>query len=65
METNEEPTTGKTKIEMVGWCVCDDLKVLKVRGWKELAMDTKAWSDLSENAKNPKRVVVLMEVSKK
>jgi hypothetical protein len=25
--------------------VCNDLKVLKVRNWKELAMDGKAWSD--------------------
>jgi hypothetical protein len=31
--------------------VCNDLKVLKVRNWKELAMDGKAWSDLSEKAK--------------
>jgi hypothetical protein len=31
--------------------VCDDLKVLNVRNWKELAMDRKAWSDLSEKAK--------------
>jgi hypothetical protein len=34
--------------------VCDDLKVLKVRNWKELAMDRKAWSDLSEKAKTHK-----------
>jgi hypothetical protein len=36
LETNGEPTTGKTEIEM------DDIKVLKVRNWKELAMDRKA-----------------------
>jgi hypothetical protein len=30
--------------------VCDDLKVLKVRNWKELTMDRKAWSDLSEKS---------------
>jgi hypothetical protein len=34
--------------------VCDDLKVLKVRNWKELAMDREAWSDLSEKAKTHK-----------
>jgi hypothetical protein len=34
--------------------VCDDLKVLKVRNWKELAMDRKAWNDLSEKAKTTK-----------
>jgi hypothetical protein len=31
--------------------VCDDLKVQKVRNWKELAMDRQAWNDLSEKAK--------------
>jgi hypothetical protein len=25
--------------------VCDDLKAMKVRNWKELVMDRKAWSD--------------------
>jgi hypothetical protein len=30
--------------------VCDDLKALKVRKWKELAMDRKAWSHLSMKA---------------
>jgi hypothetical protein len=34
--------------------VCGDLKVLKVRNWKELAMDRKAWSDFSERAKTHK-----------
>jgi hypothetical protein len=34
--------------------VCDDQKVLKVRNWKELAMDRKAWNDLSEKAKTTK-----------
>jgi hypothetical protein len=34
--------------------VCDDIKVLKVRNWKELAMDRKAWSDLFEKAKTHK-----------
>jgi hypothetical protein len=34
--------------------VCDDLKVLKVRNWKELAMDGKAWSDLFEKVKTTK-----------
>jgi hypothetical protein len=34
--------------------VCDDLKEPKVRNWKELAMDGKAWSDLSEKAKTHK-----------
>jgi hypothetical protein len=40
----------------LGWLddVCDDLKVLKVRSWKELAMDRKAWNDLSEKAKTHK-----------
>jgi hypothetical protein len=28
--------------------------VLKVRNWKELTMDRKAWSDLFENAKTHK-----------
>jgi hypothetical protein len=32
--------------------VCDDRKELKVRNWKGLAMDRKAWNDLSEKAKN-------------
>jgi hypothetical protein len=36
--------------------VCDDLKVLKVRNWKEVAMDRKAWSDLSEKAKTHRRL---------
>jgi hypothetical protein len=31
--------------------VCDNLKVLKVRNWKELAMDRKVWNALSEKAK--------------
>jgi hypothetical protein len=31
--------------------VCDDLKVLDVRNWKELAMDRKAWTGLPEKAK--------------
>jgi hypothetical protein len=34
--------------------VCDDLKVLKVRNWKELAMDRKVWNDLSDKAKTHK-----------
>jgi hypothetical protein len=34
--------------------VCDDLKVLKVRNWKELAMDRKVWNDLSKKAKTHK-----------
>jgi hypothetical protein len=34
--------------------VCDDLKVLKVRNWKELATDRKVWNDLSEKAKTHK-----------
>jgi hypothetical protein len=34
--------------------VCDDLKVLKVRNWKELAMDKKAWNDLSKKDKTHK-----------
>jgi hypothetical protein len=34
--------------------VCDDLKVLKVRNWKEIAMDRKAESGLSEKAKTHK-----------
>jgi hypothetical protein len=34
--------------------VCDDLNVLKVRNWKELAMDRKALNDLSEKAKTHK-----------
>jgi hypothetical protein len=34
--------------------VCDDLKVLKVRNWKELAMDRKTWNDFSEKAKTHK-----------
>jgi hypothetical protein len=31
--------------------VYDDIKVLEVRNWKELAMDRKAWSDLFEKVK--------------
>jgi hypothetical protein len=34
--------------------VCDDLKLLKVRNWKELAMDRKTWNDLSEKTKTQK-----------
>jgi hypothetical protein len=34
--------------------VCDDLKMLKVRNWKELATDRKVWNDVSEKAKTPK-----------
>jgi hypothetical protein len=34
--------------------VCDYLKVLKVRNWKELAMDRKVWNDLPEKAKTHK-----------
>jgi hypothetical protein len=41
--------------------VCDDLKVVKVKNWKELAVDRKAWNDLSEKEKKRQRVVVLME----
>jgi hypothetical protein len=36
--------------------VCDDLKVPKVRNWKELAMDKKDWNYLSEKAKTNKRL---------
>jgi hypothetical protein len=36
--------------------VCDDLKVLKVRNWKELTMDRKVWNDLSEKAKTHKEL---------
>jgi hypothetical protein len=54
METNGKPTTGKTEIEMVGRCVYDDPKVLKVRNWKELGMERRAWSVLSETAKTHK-----------
>jgi hypothetical protein len=32
----------------------DDLKVMKVKNWKELAMDRKVWNDLSEKAKTHK-----------
>jgi hypothetical protein len=39
---------------MVGRCVYDDLKVLKVRNWKKLTKDRKAWNDLSEKAKTHK-----------
>jgi hypothetical protein len=34
--------------------VCDDLKVLKVRNWKELANDRKAWNEFSVKAKTNK-----------
>jgi hypothetical protein len=54
METNGKSTTRKTETEMVGQCVCDDLKELKVRNWKHLAMDRKAWSDLFDKAKTHK-----------
>jgi hypothetical protein len=49
VETNVEPTIGKADTEMDD--VCDDLKVLKVRNWKGLTKDTKAWNDLSEKTK--------------
>jgi hypothetical protein len=35
---------------MDGW-MCDDLKVMKVRNWKELAMDRNAWSDILRKPK--------------
>jgi hypothetical protein len=54
METNRKAIFGKTEIEMVGRCVCDDLKVLKVRNWKKLVTDRKVWNDLSEKAKTHK-----------
>jgi hypothetical protein len=40
----------------LGWLddVCDDPKVLKVRKLNKLAMDRKAWNDLSEKAKTHK-----------
>jgi hypothetical protein len=38
-----------------------DLKVLKVRNCKEVAMDRKAWNVLSGESQNPHMVVVLME----
>jgi hypothetical protein len=34
--------------------VCDDLKVLKVKNWKELARDRKVWNGLSEKDKTHK-----------
>jgi hypothetical protein len=34
--------------------MCVKLKVLKVRNWKELAIDRKAWNDLFEKAKTHK-----------
>jgi hypothetical protein len=54
METNGKSTTRKTETVMVGQCVCDDLKELKVRNWKNLAMDRKAWSDFFEKTKTHK-----------
>jgi hypothetical protein len=51
METNREAITGKTEITMA---VCDDLKVLKVRNWKELATDRKVLNDLSKKTKTHK-----------
>jgi hypothetical protein len=49
VETGREPTTG---VPRTRWLddVRDDLKVLKIRKWKELLMDRKAWNDLSERA---------------
>jgi hypothetical protein len=52
METNgEQPLEGPS----LKWLdnVCDNLNVLKVRNWKELAMYKKSWSHLSEKAKIP------------
>jgi uncharacterized coiled-coil protein SlyX len=38
--------------------VMEDLKKLKVTNWKEIAKDRRTWSDLTEKAKTPQRVVV-------
>jgi hypothetical protein len=44
---------GRPRLRWLG-DVCDDLKVLKVRNCKELAMDRKVWNDPSEKAKTHK-----------
>jgi hypothetical protein len=44
---------GRTRLRWLD-DVCDDLKVLKLRSRKELAMDGKAWNDLPEKAKTHK-----------
>jgi hypothetical protein len=31
--------------------VCNDMKVLRVKNWKELALNRKTWDDLVEKAK--------------
>jgi hypothetical protein len=44
---------GRTRMRWLN-DVCDDLKVLEVRNWKQLATERKAWNDLFEKAKTHK-----------
>jgi hypothetical protein len=53
LETNGRRSLGRPRLRWLD-DVCDDLKVLKVRNWKEIAIDRKAFSDLSEKAKTHK-----------
>jgi hypothetical protein len=46
---------GRRKFKLLD-DVCDDLKVLKVRNCKELAMNRKASSELCEKAKTHKEL---------
>lgn len=50
METNWEPTDRKTEKR---WPddECNDLKVMNVKIWKELALIREAWNYLTETAK--------------
>jgi hypothetical protein len=53
METKGRRSLGRPRLRWLD-DVCDDLKVLKVRNWKELAMDRKVCNDLCEEAKTHK-----------
>jgi hypothetical protein len=52
LETNGD-LTGRPRIRWLD-DVCNDMKLMNVKNWKELALNRKAWNDLFEKAKTHK-----------
>jgi hypothetical protein len=49
--TNLEPRDRNTKNKMARWCVCNDVKAMNVKRWKELELNRKAWNGLLQKTK--------------
>jgi hypothetical protein len=60
METNGEPTTGKTETEVVGWCVWQH-KGAESEKMEGISNGQESLEWLVWESQNPQRVVVLME----